>query len=347
MRWLGIETSCDESAVALVEVAERTLVVRSSLVGSQIARHRPFGGVVPEVAVREHLKNLPQLVSRVLAEAALPIAEIDGIAVTQGPGLATSLLIGYAYARGLGLMLGRPVRGINHLEGHLLSPFFASATPGEVAFPFLGLVVSGGHTLLIEARGWNDYRRLGGTVDDAAGEVFDKVARMLGLGYPGGPEIEKTARSGNPSAYEFPQSFPERNNFQFSFSGLKTSVRYFLEKHPGRLADPAFVADVAASFQHAVVEVLVRKTIQAARHRRLRQVTVAGGVACNGLLRQRLEAEARREGLQLALAPAALCTDNAAMIAGVAALKEAAGAAVESGDADIDPNLPLASLAAA
>jgi len=344
MRWLGIETSCDESAVALVEVDGATLAIRSSLVGSQIARHRPFGGVVPEVAVREHLKNLPQLVSRVLAEVSLPIAEIDGIAVTQGPGLATSLLIGHSYARGLGLMLGRPVRGINHLEGHLLSPFFASGAP--VAFPFLGLVVSGGHTLLIEARGWNDYVRLGGTVDDAAGEVFDKVARMLGLGYPGGPEIEKAAKAGKASAFEFPQSFPERNNFQFSFSGLKTSVRYFLEKHPGRLADPAFVADVAASFQHAVVEVLVRKTIQAARHRRLRQVTVAGGVACNGSLRQRLEAEARREGLRLALAPASLCTDNAAMIAGVAALKEAAGAGVESGDADIDPNLPLASLAA-
>jgi N6-L-threonylcarbamoyladenine synthase len=235
MRWIGIETSCDESAAALVEVTGGSLRVAASLVGSQIAQHRPYGGVVPEVAVREHLRNLPRLVPAALAEAGWKAGEIAGVAVTRGPGLATSLLIGHGYARGLALALGKPVRGINHLEGHLLSPFFAENKP--VAFPFLGLVVSGGHTLLIEARGWNDYRKLGGTVDDAAGEVFDKVARMLGLGYPGGPEIEKAARAGDPAAYDFPQAFPERDSFQFSFSGLKTSVRYFLEKHPGREGD--------------------------------------------------------------------------------------------------------------
>ena len=342
MRWLGIETSCDESAVAVVDTADGAPRIRASLVGSQIARHRPYGGVVPEVAVREHLRNLPQMVPRALAEAGIAAEEIDGIAVTQGPGLATSLLIGYSYARGLGLRLGKPVRGINHLEGHLLSPFLAAGTPA--AFPFLGLIVSGGHTLLVEARDWNVYKKLGGTVDDAAGEVFDKVARMLGLGYPGGPEIERVAREGNPQAFDFPQSFPERDSFQFSFSGLKTSLRYFLEKQPALLSDPAFVADVAASFQRAVVEVLVRKTVLAARARRLRTVVVAGGVACNGNLRALLEKAARDEGFTLAPAPPALCTDNAAMIAGVAALKEAAGKGMAIAAPDIDPNLPLATV---
>jgi len=342
MRWIGIETSCDESAVALVEAApEGGLRLLSSLVGSQIARHRPFGGVVPEVAVREHLRNLPKLAEGALAEAGLKTADLDGIAVTQGPGLATSLLIGHAYARGLGLATGLPVRGINHLEGHLLSPFLTPETGGVVPFPFLGLVVSGGHTLLVEARGWNDYRKLGGTVDDAAGEVFDKVARMLALGYPGGPEIEKAAKAGHPAAFEFPQAFPERADFRFSFSGVKTSVRYFLEKNQEKLSDPAFVADVAASFQHAVVGVLARKTADAARARGLRTVVAAGGVACNGALRAALETAAKKGGFRLLLAPPVLCTDNAAMIAGVAALKERAGAALPLPD-DIDPNLPLA-----
>ena len=340
MYWLGIETSCDESAVALVEVRERQLRIAASVVGSQIAQHRPYGGVVPEVAVREHLRNLPQLTPRALEEAGVSLEAIQGVAVTQGPGLATSLLIGYAYARGLGLMLRKPVRGINHLEGHLLSPFFADGT--EVSFPLLGLIVSGGHTLLVEARGWNHYRKIGSTVDDAAGEVFDKVARMLGLGYPGGPEIEKAAREGNPTAYDFPQSFPDRDDFRFSFSGLKTSVRYFLEKHPGEIENRAFVSDVAASFQRAVVEVLVRKTIRAARKYRLQRITVAGGVACNGALRGALERAAASAGLILALAPSSLCTDNAAMIAGVAALKEAAGVHDPESN-DIDPNLPLIS----
>ena len=338
MLWLGIETSCDESAAAVVEVAAGRLRVAASLVGSQIARHRPYGGVVPEVAVREHLKNLPRLVPRALEEAGVPLAAIDGVAVTQGPGLATSLLIGHAYARGLGLSLRRPVRGINHLEGHLLSPFLAEE--GSVTFPFLGLVVSGGHTLLVEARGWNQYRKLGGTVDDAAGEVFDKVARMLGLGYPGGPEIEKAAREGSAAAHDFPQSFPERDDFRFSFSGLKTALRYFLEKQPERLQDRAFVADVAASFQRAVIEVLVRKAILAARARGLRRITLSGGVACNGALRAALEAAGKEAGLQVMIAPAVLCTDNAAMIASAAALKEAAGVA-DPVHGDIDPNLPL------
>jgi N6-L-threonylcarbamoyladenine synthase len=340
MRWLGIETSCDESAAALVEVKDGALSVAASLVGSQIARHRPYGGVVPEVAVREHLRNLPRLVPAVLAEAGWKMSDLDGVSVTQGPGLATSLLIGNAYARGLGIALGRPVRGVNHLEGHLLSPFLAEGA--KVAFPFLGLIVSGGHTLLIEARGWSDYRKLGGTVDDAAGEVFDKVARLLGLGYPGGPEIEKAAKEGNARAHDFPQAFPERDSFQFSFSGLKTSVRYFLEKNPGFASDPKFVADVAASFQRAVVEVLVRKAVRAARARSLKVISLAGGVACNGALRAALEKECAQNGLVLAAAPPILCTDNAAMIAAVAALKEAAGAPHPTMPADIDPNLPLA-----
>lgn len=339
MAWLGIETSCDESAASVIEASGRSLRILSSLVGSQVARHRPYGGVVPEVAVREHLRNLPVLVPSALEEAGIAPEALDGIAVTQGPGLATSLLVGHAYARGLGLRLGLPVRGINHLEGHLLSPFFDDA--GGAAFPFVGLVVSGGHTLLVEARGWGDYVRLGGTVDDAAGEVFDKVARLLGLGYPGGPEIEGIAREGDALAHDFPQSFPERDNFNFSFSGLKTSVRYFLEKHPEKLADRAFVADVAASFQRAVVEVLIRKAVRAARARGVKAVAMAGGVACNGALRAALGAAVEKAGLRLAVAPASLCTDNAAMIAGIAALKQAAGAVPDGVPDDVDPNLSL------
>jgi N6-L-threonylcarbamoyladenine synthase len=335
---LGVETSCDETAVALVEQADGQVTLRAQAVASQIAQHRPYGGVVPEVATREHLRNLPKLVPQVWAEAQTKAAEIDAVAVTSGPGLAPALLVGLSYARGLGLALGKPCYLVNHLEGHLLSPF--AAANRVPVFPFIGLIVSGGHTLLLRARGWDDYEKLGGTVDDAAGEVLDKVARLLGLGYPGGPEIERWARLGNPEAHAFPQSFPERDNFNFSFSGLKTSVRYFVEKHPEVLTNEKALADVCASFQAAVVAVLVRKAWTAAERWRVPVVAASGGVLCNAALRSALEQSPLRRGRELLVAPGAWCTDNAAMIAMVAAHKLAQGIKPKE-TGDLDPSWQL------
>ena len=261
MRVLGIETSCDETAVALVETNPWSTDILAQIVSSQIDLHRPYGGVVPEVATREHLRNLPLLVPQVLKEVNLALDSIDAIAVTEGPGLASSLLIGHSYARALGVALSKPVMGVNHLEGHLFSPFIANRR--AVEFPFVGLIASGGHTLLVHALGWNQYEKLGSTVDDAAGEAFDKVAKLIGLPYPGGPEIEKMARQGNPESYGLPRSFPERDNLNFSFSGLKTAVRFFYEKSPQMRDDPVWSYDLCASFQKAVVDVLVRKSVQA------------------------------------------------------------------------------------
>jgi N6-L-threonylcarbamoyladenine synthase len=338
MRVLGIETSCDETAVALVDHKEGRARLLGSLVSSQTELHATYGGVVPELATREHLRNLAPLVKQMKEVTGVGWREIDAVAVTEGPGLAPALLIGHSYAHGLGLALNKPVLGVNHLEGHLFSPFLAEGI--EVEFPFLGLVVSGGHTLLVEARDWNHYRKLGSTVDDAAGEAFDKVARMLGLPYPGGPQIEKMAKEGNLEAYTFPRSFPERDNYNFSFSGLKTSVRYFLEKNPEALKDRAWIADICASFQEAIVQVLVRKTLLAAEARRIKRVVAAGGVLCNQRLRAELSRVALGANIQLHLADSMLCTDNAAMIAAVAAEKLARD--LPSGvPGDISPNLSL------
>jgi N6-L-threonylcarbamoyladenine synthase len=338
MHVLGIETSCDETAVALVKAGKSGMQVVDSLVSSQVQLHAAYGGVVPEIAVREHLRNLPALVPELLRRTNFTWQQIDALAVTEGPGLASSLLIGNAYARALALSLSKPLFGINHLEGHLFSPFLSAGK--EVVFPFIGLVVSGGHTLLVHVLGWDRYVKLGGTVDDAAGEVFDKVARLLGLPYPGGPEIEKRALEGNPNAYAFPRSFPEKGNYQFSFSGLKTSVRYFFEKNPGAHGDPQWQADLCASFQESVVQVLVRKTLNAAEARRSRTVAAAGGVLCNQRLRSVLEAGCAERGYELLLADAGLCTDNAAMIAAVAAEKMRHGLPPQTSP-DIQPSMGL------
>jgi N6-L-threonylcarbamoyladenine synthase len=337
-RVLGIETSCDETAVALIESNDGTIRVAESLVSSQVKIHEPFGGVLPELATREHLRNLPRLVPELLEKAGVELKDIDLIAVTEGPGLAPALLIGNSYARALGIACGKPVYGINHLEGHLFSPFLALDRKPE--FPFVGLIASGGHTLLIEAKGWDRYIKLGGTIDDAAGEAFDKVARMLGLSYPGGPEIEKLAREGDAKAHVFPQSFPERDNFNFSFSGLKTSVRYFIEKNPDRQNDRGWRADVCASFQKAVIEVLARKAINAAARTGCQTVSASGGVLCNEALRGALQKAGATQNVEVLLADAKLCTDNAAMIAAVAAEKVGAGIAPKV-SADINPNLSL------
>jgi N6-L-threonylcarbamoyladenine synthase len=338
VRILGIETSCDETAVALVETNPWTTDVLAEAVSSQIELHRPFGGVVPEMATREHLRNLPLLVPQVMREARLPLTAIDAIAVTEGPGLASSLLVGHCYARALAVALSKPAMGINHLEGHLYSPFLANRR--AIEFPFVGLIASGGHTLLVHALSWDRYVKLGSTVDDAAGEAFDKVARLIGLGYPGGPEIEAGARRGNPEAYGLPRSFPERHNLNFSFSGLKTAVRFFYDKSPQTREDPVWGYDLCASFQKAVVDVLVRKTVQAAALAHVTRVTASGGVLCNQVLRAELTSACQEAGLDLLMADRALCTDNAAMIAGTAAEKMEAGLPPRIGD-DIDPNLDL------
>lgn len=328
---LAIETSCDETAVAVLRGNE----LLASDVASQ-REHEAYGGVVPEVASRNHLLHAPHLLDDAVKKAGIALDEVDAFAATAGPGLASSLMIGASIAKGLALGFSKPYLAINHLEGHLLSPFFT----GDFAIePNVSLIVSGGHTLLVEVRGVSDYRILGRTVDDAAGEAFDKVAKMLGLGYPGGPEIERRALSGDATRFDFPRSMLESGDHNFSFSGLKTAVRYQLAKL-GAISDNT-CDDLCASFQRAVVEVLVKKTLRAARERGAKLVTVSGGVSCNRELRDQLNEACNRVGMKLLTAVPELCTDNAAMIAFAAALRLKAGFASELTQ-EIDPNLALA-----
>ncbi len=325
---LSIETSCDETAVAVL----RGTQLLASEVASQIALHAITGGVVPEVAARDHLRALKPVIQRALADAGIALTEIDAFAATRGPGLATSLMIGTSAAKGLAVGFLKPYLAINHMEGHLLSPFFDTA---EGVRPAVGLIVSGGHTMLVQIEALGRYRLLGQTQDDAAGEAFDKVGKLLGLPYPGGPHVDRLAKAGNPAAFDFPRSMLDSGDFAFSFSGLKTAVRYLLPK----LATLP-LADVCASFQEAVVDVLVEKTIRAARATRQRVVALSGGVSCNSRLREKMRAACERAGLTLLIAPPALCTDNAAMIGYVAALKFAEGETFPL-TGDIDPNLRL------
>jgi N6-L-threonylcarbamoyladenine synthase len=326
---LALETSCDETAVAVL----RGGTLLSSEVASQIPIHQAFGGVVPEVASRNHLIALRPVMEKALSEAGIVLGEVDAFAATAGPGLASSLMIGASAAKGLAVALRKPFLAVNHLEGHLLSPFFG--LPGRIR-PAVGLIVSGGHTLLVDVAGFSDYRLLGQTRDDAAGEAFDKVGKLLGLPYPGGPHVNKLAECGDASAFNFPRSMLDSGDFQFSFSGLKTAVRYLLPK-----LSEVRVEDVCASFQEAVVEVLVAKTVQAAKVAGRRTVAVSGGVSCNSRLRALLREVCARNDLELLLAAPSVCTDNAAMIGFVAALKWCAGERSPL-EADIDPNLRLA-----
>ncbi len=326
---LALETSCDETAVAIL----RGDNLLASEVASQTATHEPYGGVVPEVASRNHLVHAPRLLASTVQKAGISLEEVDAFAATSGPGLATSLMIGASIAKGLALGLEKPYLAVNHLEGHLLSPFFASAEKVE---PNIALIVSGGHTLLVQLRGVGDYRILGRTVDDAAGEAFDKVAKMLGLGYPGGPEIERRARAGNAARFDLPRSMLNSRDHDFSFSGLKTAVRYLLPKLEGD-----FVDDLCASFQRAVVEVLVRKTIRAAQESGVSLVTLSGGVSCNQALREALAAACAADGFRFLAAEPSLSTDNAVMIAYAAGLRFEAGG-VSDVTEEIDPNLALA-----
>jgi N6-L-threonylcarbamoyladenine synthase len=322
---LALETSCDETAVAILRHRE----LLASEVASQIAEHEKYGGVVPEVASRNHLVHVPRLLKRATHSAKIDLSQVDAFAATSGPGLASSLMIGASIAKGLAIGFGKPYLAINHLEGHLLSPFFGDV---EVK-PNVALIVSGGHTISILVRALGDYQIIGRSVDDAAGEAFDKVAKMLGLGYPGGPEIEKRARAGDSKRFDLPRSMLDSDNF--SFSGLKTAVRYLLPKLHGD-----YLADICASFQQAVVDVLVRKTIAAAREHDVDLVTVSGGVSCNQELCRQLRDACEREGLEFQSAESWLCTDNAAMIAFAAILKLESGF-VSNVAEEIDPNLAL------
>ncbi|MCS7049578.1 MAG: tRNA (adenosine(37)-N6)-threonylcarbamoyltransferase complex transferase subunit TsaD [Verrucomicrobiae bacterium] len=307
---LGIETSCDETAAAVVRHGREVL---ANIVSSQLDLHRAFGGVVPDLASRQHLQRIEPVIQQALETAGVSWDRIEAVAATYGPGLASSLLVGWNVGRGLALTLGVPFVAINHLQAHLYSPLIEH---GDKALPMIGLVVSGGHTVLAEVAGIGDHRVLGQTRDDAAGEAFDKVARLLGLRYPGGPEIERHATSGNPHAVEFPRGLAHDDSLDFSFSGLKTAVRYWLEKNP--IKTEAQRADICASFQEAVVDVLVSKTIRAAEQRGIRQVSISGGVSQNRRLRQRMAEECAARKWRLLTVPAALCTDNAAMIAALA-----------------------------
>jgi len=330
---LAIESSCDETAVAIICREEGKPRLLTSLISTQIEIHREYGGVVPEVACRNHAQRIRPLVQQALDEARLTMAQIDVFAATCGPGLASSLLVGLAYAKGLAAANRKPFYGINHMEGHLLSPFLKH---GRVS-PHLGLIVSGGHTLLIDVRGYGDYRLLGRTIDDAAGEAFDKVGRMLELPYPGGPEIEKHARSGDPKTFQFPRPRLKDAPLNFSFSGLKTAVLYQLQK----LEDPqSQLHDLCASFQQAVIDSLVKKSLLAAREANHRMIALSGGVACNNTLQSALFSAAKEEGIGLCLTPPALTTDNAGMIA-FAGLLASENRAPDPLTVGIDPNLSL------
>ncbi len=328
---LAIETSCDETAVAILRDRE--------LLASEIAsqtEHEAYGGVVPEVASRNHLVHAPRLLNEARIKAGISLSDIDAFAATSGPGLASSLMIGASMAKGLALGAAKPYLAINHLEGHLLSPFFGR----DEIEPNVSLIVSGGHTLLVEVRGVNQYRILGRTVDDAAGEAFDKVAKLLGLGYPGGPQIERRAREGDGARFEFPRSMLDSGDHNFSFSGLKTAVRYRLAEFSAEKKTAELINDICASFQRAVVDVLVIKTLRAAKLGDAKVVTLSGGVSCNKALRTELMQHCRAAGMNLLTAPPELCTDNAAMIAFAASLRFRAGQHSEVAE-EIDPNLAL------
>ena len=350
MRVLGIETSCDETSAAVVADGQ----ILSNVISTQIELHRPYGGVVPELASRRHLELIQSVIEAALQEAGLAIGDLDAVAATYGPGLASSLLIGLNTAKGIALAAGKPFIGINHLEAHLYSPLLNSGTgvppvaspdrqAGQLSqLPMIALIVSGGHTILAHVTGIGQHVMLGQTVDDAAGEAFDKVAKLLQLGYPGGPEVDRLAKAGNPRAIAFPRSMLDEPGYNFSFSGLKTSVLYYLKKHPMEGEPPGepkpastrtvrsephspTLADICASFQEAVVDVLAGKLLRAADEYRVGTISVAGGVSINSRLREKLAGECAPRGLQLLLAPAQLCTDNAGMIAALANHKLCAG----------------------
>ncbi len=330
---LAIESSCDETAAAVVLNGREVL---SNVISSQIEIHKLYGGVVPEIASRHHLDNVNMVVEQALTEAGADMSDIDAIGVTYGPGLVGALLIGLATAKAYALATGKPLIGVHHIHGHICANYIAHK---ELEPPFMALVISGGHTNIVEVSDYNACHVLGGTRDDAAGEAYDKVARVLGLGYPGGPLIDKIAKEGNPEAVEFKRVFLEKGSLDFSFSGIKTGVLNYInsEKQAGREIN---VADVAASFQAAVLDVVVTKTVGAAVDMGRDKIVVAGGVAANSRLREMLQTECAKKGIKLYYPEPILCTDNAAMIGCAAHDIYMAG---EADDLTLDaiPNLPL------
>jgi N6-L-threonylcarbamoyladenine synthase len=335
---LAIETTCDETGVAILEGPRPPAIgvprVRSSVVASQVALHERFGGVVPEVAAREHLRQFLPVLDEALRQAGVTLPEIGAVAVATRPGLVGALIVGLTAAKTLAVALDVPLIAVDHLEGHLYA--CQMAHPDHDVYPCVGLVVSGGHTSLFSCTGPLDHKLLGGTIDDAAGEAFDKVASLLGLGYPGGPGIERAALEGNPKAFRFPRSLIHEERLAFSFSGLKTAVLYALKgqdaRGEGTAPPPSIVADVAASFQAAVLDVLVSKTRQALRITGHGRIGIGGGVAANSAFRARMQLLANEEAAELFIPPLSLCTDNAAM-AGIALPKLAAG---QVADLDVD-----------
>ncbi len=381
MTLLAVETSCDETSAAVVRDGR----VLSNVVSSQIKLHAEYGGVVPELATREHLRNWMPVTRAALRAAGVCPVELDAIAATQGPGLPNALMIGFKAAQSLAFALRKTFMGIHHHEAHLYSPWVVTAgvrpspaaasplrspvqgitTPARpiqpaapedgrtpeasdvFAFkgpvqPNVSLIVSGGHTMLVHVRAELDHHVLGSTLDDAAGECFDKTAKLIGLPYPGGPEMDRLASEGNPKAYDFPRPLLRDATDDFSFAGLKTSVRYFLQKHPALLDDPKALRDLCASVQAAIVETLVAKTVRAARRVGVKCVTASGGVTCNRSLRANLAAACEREGFTLRLAERSLCTDNAAMVGLLAERKLLKSVAPTSLDAEIEPGWTLA-----
>jgi N6-L-threonylcarbamoyladenine synthase len=330
---LGIETSCDETSAAVVQGGRKVL---SNVIASQGDLHREYGGIVPEVAARAHIEALTPVIREALMTADVTFWDIDAVAATLGPGLVGSLLVGVAEGKSVAAVLGIPFVGVNHLEAHLYSNLISDP---DARFPAVALLISGGHTLLVHAHDHGDYEELGGTLDDAAGEAFDKVARFLGMGYPGGPEIDRMSLLGDPDAIDFPRAMLARDGFDVSYSGLKTAVINYVRAQEAR-GEQVSVEDVAASFQQAVVDVQVTKTMAAVAHTRADRVFLCGGVAANSGLRTGLERACSEQGVVLHVPPLELCTDNAAMVAacGTAMLRRGEFSGL---DAAPDPNLPL------
>jgi len=319
MRILGIDTSCDDTSVAIVDDG---VLVRSNIVASQVEVHRRYGGVVPELACRKHVEAIGPVFHAALDTAGTTLASVEAVAVTRGPGLIGALLVGLSFAKSLAYASGKPLIPINHLEGHICSAFLEAPA---LEFPFVCLVVSGGHTELYHCHAPGTYRLLGQTRDDAAGEAFDKVSKLLGLGYPGGPVIDRLAQEGDPKAIAFPRAYLGKQSLDFSFSGIKTAVLHYVRKHPTSGA-----ADLAASFQQAVIEVLVRKTLAAVRQCGVSRVVVTGGVAANSQLRRDIQRACAESGLQLVIPHPRFCTDNGAMIAAAGYWRYQRGEAIQS-----------------
>jgi len=337
---LAFETSCDETSAAIVHNGR----ILANVVSTQVQMHSDYGGVVPELAAREHLRNLLPVTRTALTEAQVEAGQIDGVAATQGPGLPSALMVGFKAGQAMAFALHARFVGIHHHEAHLYSPWIAGDPPHADFSQFepnVSLIVSGGHTMLVHVESLLKHHVLGSTVDDAAGECFDKAGKLLGLPYPAGPAIDRLAEQGNSRAYDFPRPMINESHDDFSFSGLKTSIRYFLRDHPSLLDDRKAVSDLCASVQAAIVDVLVTKTIRAAKRLRVGCITASGGVTCNRALREQLADACAREQIHLRLTDKSLCTDNAAMIGILAEQKLAAGFKDDYSDHEILPNWQL------